>query len=50
MTYSDDIINQGTLCLGYRVIQQNWFARVKVLCNLSRKKLREVAAHFRADF
>ena len=26
------------------------FGRVTALCNLSRKKSREVAAHFRADF
>ena len=32
------------------VIQQSWFARVNALCNLSRKKSREVAAHFWADF
>ena len=34
----------------YWAIQRSWFARVNVLCNLSRKKSREVAAHFRADF
>ena len=34
----------------YWVIQRSWFARVNALCNLSCKKLREVAAHFRADF
>ena len=34
----------------YWVIQQSWFATVNVLCNLSCKKSREVAAHFRADF
>ena len=34
----------------YWVIQRSWFARVNALCNLSRKKSREVAAHFRADF
>ena len=34
----------------YWAIQQSWFARVNALCNLSRKKSREVAAHFRADF
>ena len=34
----------------YWVIQPSWFARVNVLCNLSCKKLREVAAHFWADF
>ena len=33
----------------YWAIQQSWFARVNALCNLSRKKSREVAAHFRAD-
>ena len=31
-------------------IQRSWFARVNAFCNLSRKKSREVAAHFRADF
>ena len=31
-------------------IRRSWFARVNALCNLSRKKSREVAAHFRADF
>ena len=30
----------------YWAIQQSWFARVNALCNLSRKKSREVAAHF----
>ena len=34
----------------YRAIQRSWFARVNALCNLSRKKSREVAVHFRADF
>ena len=34
----------------YWAIQWSWFARVNALCNLSRKKLREVTAHFRADF
>ena len=34
----------------YWAIQQSWFARVSALCNLSCKKSREVAAHFRADF
>ena len=34
----------------YWAIQQSWFARVNALCNLSRKKSREVTAHFRADF
>ena len=34
----------------YWVIQRSWFARVNALCNLSAKKSREVAAHFRADF
>ena len=34
----------------YSAIQRSWFARVNALCNLSRKKSREVAAHFRADF
>ena len=34
----------------YWVIQRSWFAGVNVLCNLLCKKLREVAAHFRADF
>ena len=33
-----------------RAIQRSWFARVNALCNFSRKKSREVAAHFRADF
>ena len=36
--------------LFFWVIQRSWFARVNALCNLSCKKLREVAAHFRADF
>ena len=30
----------------YWAIQRSWFARVNALCNLSCKKLREVAAHF----
>ena len=34
----------------YWAIQRSWFARVNALCNLSRKKSWEVAAHFRADF
>ena len=34
----------------YWAIQRSWFARVNALCNLSRKKSQEVAAHFRADF
>ena len=34
----------------YWAIRRSWFARVNALCNLSRKKSREVAAHFRADF
>ena len=34
----------------YWAIQRSWFARVNALCNLSRKKSLEVAAHFRADF
>ena len=34
----------------YWAIQRSWFARVNVLCNLSRKKSREVTAPFRADF
>ena len=34
----------------YWPIQRSWFARVNAHCNLSRKKSREVAAHFRADF
>ena len=34
----------------YWAIQRSWFARVNALCNLSRKKSREVAAHFWADF
>ena len=46
---------QARLCVwrgegGYWEIQRSWFARVNALCNLSRKKSREVAAHFRADF
>ena len=36
--------------LSYWAIQRSWFARVNVLCNLSCKKSREVAVHFRADF
>ena len=34
----------------YWAIQRSWFARVNALCNISRKKSREVAAHSRADF
>ena len=34
----------------YWPIRRSWFARVNALCNLSRKRSREVAAHFRADF
>ena len=36
--------------LHYWAIQRISIARVNALCNLSRKKSREVAAHFRADF
>ena len=36
--------------VGYWAIQRSWFSRVNALCNLSRKKSQEVAAHFRADF
>ena len=36
--------------LFYWAIQQSWFARVNALCNLSCKKLREVAVHLQADF
>ena len=42
-----DIIKDNA---NYWAIQRSWFARVNALCNLSRKKSREVAAHFRADF
>ena len=38
------------ISLSYWAIQRSWFTRVNALCNLSRKKSREVAAHFRADF
>ena len=34
----------------YWAIQRSWFARVNALCNLLWKKLRDVAAHFWADF
>ena len=34
----------------YWAIQRSWLASVHALCNLSRKKSREVAAHFLADF
>ena len=34
----------------YWAIQRSWFTRVNALCNLSRKKSRVVAAHFRANF
>ena len=37
-------------CIVDWAIRRSWFARVNALCNLSRKKSREVAAHFRADF
>ena len=36
--------------LEYWAIQRSWFARMNALCNLSRKKSREVAAHFRGRF
>ena len=39
-----------TVLYVYWEIQRSWFARVNALCNLSRKKSREVAAHFWADF
>ena len=42
------------VCVGlpvhHWVMQRSWFARVSALCNLSRKKSREVAACFRDDF
>ena len=38
------------LLFPYWAIQRSWFAGVNTLCNLSRKKSQEVAAHFRADF
>ena len=34
----------------YWTIQRSRFARVKALCNLSWKKMREATVHFRADF
>ena len=34
----------------YWAIQRNWFARVNALCNLSRKKSREVAASLPGRF
>ena len=37
-------------CIHYWAVQQSWFARVNVLCNLLHKKSWEVAAHFRANF
>ena len=47
-----DVVQGGdaraTTC--YWAIQRSWFARVYAFCNLSCKKSREVAAHFRADF
>ena len=43
-------IKSREVVLGYWAIQRTWFARVNALCNLSAKKSREVAAHFRADF
>ena len=39
------------LCVDlYWAVQRNWFARVNALCNLSRKKLREVAASLPGRF
>ena len=35
---------------GYWAIQRSWFARVDVLCNLSRKKSREIAASLPGRF
>ena len=46
----EDFISPKKILLLYWAIQRSWFARVNALCNLSRKKSREVAAHFRADF
>ena len=45
-----DFMEKMHLGASYRVIQRSWFAKVNVICNLLRKKLREVAVHFRADF
>ena len=51
---SDDILgtswDQSRSMVLYWAIQRSWFARVNALCNLSRKKSRKVAVHFRADF
>ena len=47
---SPEEIKSREVVLGYWAIRRSWFARVNALCNLSRKKSREVAAHFRADF
>ena len=48
---------QATICAveggaypGYWAIQRSWIARVNALCNLSRKKSREVVALFWAYF
>ena len=48
-TYTTDDQTKRSIGL-YWAIQRSWFARVNALCNLARKKSREVAAHFRADF
>ena len=37
-------------CHRYRAVQWSWFARVNALCNLSRKKSREVAASLPGRF
>ena len=46
------VLNHSTFCNQtlYWAIQRSWFARVNAVCNLSRKKSREVTAHFWADF
>ena len=46
--YSTD--EQFAVVYRYWVIQQSWFGRVNVLCNLSCKKSQEVAVHFQVDF
>ena len=50
-----DLVKRSVLTLvgeiwRYLAIQRSWFARVNALCKLSRKKSREVATHFWADF
>ena len=44
------LTNNGYWLVAYWAVQWSWFARVNALCNLSRKKSREVAASLPGRF